>query len=208
MKKFRAMNEMSVAQAAELAGVGKSTIRRAIKKGELLATVVEGPNGEQFSVSASSFREWMESRGVAGEPLMGEAGTALVGAPPVHQPSQAWEAVMESQQTVQQALTALEKAQAENLKMVHQVMHLQNELNSQKLLLTTSAESLRGREEKFEDQIREKGDELEKLERHNTEQKERFEKERLEMLDKLKLAETTVQGFERVPKWVRKMFGT
>ena len=200
------MNDMSVAQAADLAGVGKSTIRRAIKKGDLLATVVEGPNGEQFSVSMSSFKEWMESRGVETDQSAG--GTAIVGAPVVHQTAQAWEAVMESQQTVQQALAALEKAQAENLKMVHQVVHLQGELNSQKLLLTTNAESLQGQEEKLQSVAREKDLELEKLERHNAEQKERFEKERLEMLEKLKLAEAAAHSYERVPKWVRKMFGT
>ena len=56
------MENISVSEAATLAGVGKSTIRRAIKKGELLATTVEGPNGEQFSVSVSSFEKWMYSK--------------------------------------------------------------------------------------------------------------------------------------------------
>ena len=57
------MDTISVTEAATLAGVGKSTIRRAIKRGELLASIVEGPNGEQFSVSLSSFEKWMADRG-------------------------------------------------------------------------------------------------------------------------------------------------
>ena len=57
------MENISVAQAATLAGVGKSTVRRAIKKGELLATTTEGPNGEQFTISGSSFESWMAKRG-------------------------------------------------------------------------------------------------------------------------------------------------
>ena len=207
LKKSQFMNSMSVAQAAELAGVGKSTVRRAIKKGDLLATVEDGPNGEQFSISMSSFEEWMASRGTPLEKVQNEPGTAI-GAPVAHQSDGAWDAVIESQQTVQKALAALEKAQSENLKMVHQVFQLQGELSSQKMMLSSNAESLQQKEEKLSKIESAKQKEIEDLARHNAEQKERFEKEREEMLAKLKEAEGTAQRYEKMPKWVRSMFGT
>ena len=190
-KPLLVMENISVSEAATLAGVGKSTIRRAIKKGELLATTVEGPNGEQFSVSVSSFEKWMSE-----------------GALVVHQGEQAWDAVVESQQTVQKALDALERAQAENLKMVRQVAHLEGKMESHKLLLSANSESAQKQEQKIEELRAAKEEELKKLERSNAEQLARFEKEREEMLERLKTAEAVVQKYEKVPSWVKKMFGT
>ena len=110
-KPLLVMENISVSEAATLAGVGKSTIRRAIKKGELLATTVEGPNGEQFSVSVSSFEKWMSERG-APEVHHQVTPAAPEGALVVHQGEQAWDAVVESQQTVQKALDALNRQES------------------------------------------------------------------------------------------------
>jgi excisionase family DNA binding protein len=203
------MENLSVAEAATLAGVGKSTIRRAIKRGELLATTVEGPNGEQFSVSVSSFEAWMASRGGAPQVHQTvEPGAAPSGALVVHQGEQAWDAVVESQQTVQKALEALERAQAENIKMVRQVAHLEGKMESQKLLLSANSETVQKKEQKLEELRTVKDEELKKLEQSNAEQMARFEKEREEMLERLKMAESIVQKYEKVPSWVKKMFGT
>lgn len=206
-KPLLVMENISVSEAATLAGVGKSTIRRAIKKGELLATTVEGPNGEQFSVSVSSFEKWMAERG-APEVHHQVTPAAPEGALVVHQGEQAWDAVVESQQTVQKALDALERAQAENLKMVRQVAHLEGKMESHKLLLSANSESAQKQEQKIEELRATKDEELKKLERSNAEQLARFEKEREEMLERLKTAEAVVQKYEKVPSWVKKMFGT
>lgn len=190
------MDTISVTEAATLAGVGKSTIRRAIKKGELLASTIEGPNGEQFSVSLSSFEEWMAKRGapqVKHQVSPGEPDGALV----VHQGEQAWDAVVESQQTVQKALEALERAQAENIKLVRQAAHLEGKLEANKFLLSANNETISKEEEKRKE-----------LEEHNAKQIAQFEKEREEMLEKLKQAEGLAQRYEKMPGWVKKMFGT
>lgn len=190
------MGTISVTEAATLAGVGKSTIRRAIKKGDLLASTVEGPNGEQFSVSLSSFETWLAKRGapkMTQEVKPGAPSEALV----VHQGEQAWDAVVESQQTVQKALDALERAQAENIKLVRQTAHLEGKLEANKFLLTANNETISKEEEKRKE-----------LEQHNAKQIEKFEKERDEMLEKLKEAESLAQRYEKMPKWVKKMFGT
>jgi excisionase family DNA binding protein len=202
------MDNISVAEAATLAGVGKSTIRRAIKKGDLLATPVEGPNGEQFSVSLSSFESWMAGRGAPQVHHTVKAGAAPSGALVVHQGEQAWDAVVESQQTVQKALEALERAQTENIKMVRQVAHLEGKLESTKFMLSANNESIGKQEAKLEELRSSKEEKVKELERHNAEQKDRFEKEREEMLEKLKTAEGLAHKFEKMPKWVKAMFGT
>jgi excisionase family DNA binding protein len=210
VKKGQGMENISVAEAATLAGVGKSTIRRAIKKGELLASIEEGPNGEQFSVSMSSFESWMAERGAPEGHQTFSPGKASdrSGALVVHQGEQAWDAVVESQQTVQKALDALERAQAENMKMVRQVAHLEGKLESNKLLLSAHNESLQKQDSKLETLREAKTSEIKELEKYNREQKERFEKEREEMLEKLKSAEMMALKYEKMPNWVKKMFGT
>ena len=111
-------------------------------------------------------------------------------------------------QTVQKALEALERAQSENLKMVRQVAHLEGKLESHKMLLTANSESTQKQEVKIDELRAEKETAVEELKRYNSEQKERFEKEREEMLEKLKTAETVAQRYEKMPSWVKKMFGT
>lgn len=201
------MENISVSEAATLAGVGRSTIRRAIKKGELLASVIEGPNGEQFSVSLTSFQEWMKERGAPAVHQTGPTGES-VGAPLVHQSEQAWDAVMESQHTVQKAIEALERSQEENLKMVRQLAHLEGKMESQKLLLSANNETVNRHEAKIEELRTAKDEELRTLEKSNAEQMARFEKERQEMTERLKLAESVMQKYEKMPSWVKKMFGT
>ena len=201
------MENLSVAEAATLAGAGKSTIRRAIKKGDLLATTTEGPNGEQFSISFSSFEAWMIARGTPTvhqtQNSAGAPGSAMV-----HQGEQAWDAVVESQQTVQKALDALERAQTENIKMVRQVAHLEGKLESNKLLLSANNESISKQESKIDEVKSAKEEAVQELERQNKEQQERFAKERDKMLEQLKSAEGLAQKYEKMPKWVRSMFGT
>ena len=48
---------------------------------------------------------------------------------------------------------------------------------------------------------------LEELYRHNAEEKARYEREREEMLERLKSSEAKASKFERMPRWVVKLFG-
>ena len=48
---------------------------------------------------------------------------------------------------------------------------------------------------------------LEELYRHNAEEKARYEREREEMLERLKSSEAKALKFERMPRWVVKLFG-
>lgn len=61
---------------------------------------------------------------------------------------------------------------------------------------------------KQESQVEAREKALKELEAYNREQMARFERERAEMLEKLKTAESVAQQYERMPGWVKKMFGT
>ncbi len=43
---------------------------------------------------------------------------------------------------------------------------------------------------------------------HNAEEKARYEREREELLEKLKLSDDKAAKFEKLPRWVAKLFGT
>ena len=43
---------------------------------------------------------------------------------------------------------------------------------------------------------------------HNAEEKARYEHEREEMLNRLKASEAQATRFEKLPRWVTKLFGT
>ncbi len=49
---------------------------------------------------------------------------------------------------------------------------------------------------------------LEELYRHNAEEKARYELERQEILERLKVSESHASRFEKLPRWVAKLFGT
>lgn len=202
-----------VAEAAKIAGVGKSTIRRAIKKGDLFASMIEGPNGEQFSVSISSFEAWMEKRG--GAPTVHQwstSGALSTEIGPMVQQQESnppWEAYIKSQETVQKALDALERAQDRIMEQGSKLMNLQSEMSSQKLLLTSNSESLLEREAKLNElseQAKEAHQRVEELEEHKAAEVRRHSQERKALLSKLESAEELAAKYEKMPSWVKKMF--
>lgn len=115
------MDRISVTQAAQIAGVGKSTVRRAIKRGELPAELVNGPNGEQFMVSVDAVQQWTASRGA---PPHSADDAPLV--------EELWSVLKQSQETTEQALLALRTAQLENEQLKQQVSQLRNKLGMTK----------------------------------------------------------------------------
>ena len=85
--------------------------------------------------------------------------------------------------------------------MVRQVAHLEGKIEANKLLLSANSESLTKKESKMEELRKE-------LEQQNEKQKQQFERERNEMLERLKQAEGLAHRYEKMPSWVKKMFGT
>ncbi len=202
-----------VAEAAKLAGVGKSTVRRAIKKGELFASMMDGPNGEQFMVSLSSFEEWMESRGGAPAVHQWSASGALstdIGPMVQENSGPPWEAYIKSQETVQKALEALERAQDKLMDQGSQLMALQGEMSAQKLLLSSNAESLQERESRLtelEQAAAQAHQKVEHLVHQGEAREEEYGKEREELEAQLATAQELAEKYEKMPGWVKKMFG-
>jgi hypothetical protein len=111
-----------------------------------------------------------------------------------------------------------EEAEERALRIARQAQALAEELGAQKRLLAENAESLmerRAQVQQYEARVEEVASreaetqrQLEELYRHNAEEKARYEREREEMLEKLKLSEAKASRFERMPRWVTKLFGT
>lgn len=117
------------------------------------------------------------------------------------------------------------EAEERAMRIARQAQALAEELGSQKRLLAENAESTIERRAEFletsaraeeavakaealaarEEQARAQ---FEELYRHNAEEKARYEREREELLEKLKLSHDKATKFEKLPRWVAKLFGT
>ena len=103
------------------------------------------------------------------------------------------------------------------MRIARQAQAIAEELNAQKRLLAENAESLvekhariQESEARVEEVVSREADarnQLEELYRHNAEEKARYEREREEMLERLKSSEAKASKFERMPRWVVKLFG-
>ncbi len=117
------------------------------------------------------------------------------------------------------------EAEQRAMRIARQAQALADELGSQKRLLAENAESTIERRAEFletsaraeealakaealaarEEQAKAQ---FEELYRHNAEEKARYEREREELLEKLKLSHDKATKFEKLPRWVAKLFGT
>ncbi len=110
------------------------------------------------------------------------------------------------------------EAEERAMRIARQAQAIAEELNAQKHLLAENAESLvenHARVQEAEARAAEVAsreadarNQLEELYRHNAEEKARYEREREEMLERLKSSEAKASKFERMPRWVVKLFGT
>lgn len=110
------------------------------------------------------------------------------------------------------------EAEERAMRIARQAQAIAEELNAQKRLLAENAESLvekharvqeaEARAEEVASREADTQRQLEELYRHNAEEKARYEREREEMLEQLKSSEEKASRFERVPRWVAKLFGT
>lgn len=111
-----------------------------------------------------------------------------------------------------------EEAEERAMRIARQAQAIAEELNAQKRLLAENAESLvekharvQEAEARVEEVVSREADarnQLEELYRYNAEEKARYEREREEMLERLKVSEAKASRFERMPRWVVKLFGT
>lgn len=111
-----------------------------------------------------------------------------------------------------------EEAEERALRIARQAQALAEELGAHKRLLAENAESLterRAQVQEYEARVEEVASreakaqvQLQELYRHNAEEKARYEKEREEMLERLKMSEAKATRFEKLPRWVIKLFGT
>lgn len=110
------------------------------------------------------------------------------------------------------------EAEERAMRIARQAQALAEQLGAQQRLLAENVESLNERRaevQEFEARVEEattKASEaqgqVEELYRHNAEEKARYEREREELLKKLKLSEAKASKFEKLPRWVTKLFGT
>ena len=111
-----------------------------------------------------------------------------------------------------------QEAEERAMRIARQAQAIAEELNAQKRLLAENAESLvekharvqeaEARAEEVSSREADTQRQLEELYRYNAEEKARYEREREEMLEQLKSSEEKASKFERVPRWVAKLFGT
>lgn len=117
------------------------------------------------------------------------------------------------------------EAEERAMRIARQAQALADELGSQKRLLAENAESwIERRAELLESSARAEEavakaqvavareeaakTQFEELYRHNAEAKARYEREREELLEKLKLSDDKATKFDKLPRWVARLFGT
>ena len=110
------------------------------------------------------------------------------------------------------------EAEERAMRIARQAQVLMEEMGTHKRLLSENAESLleqraevqelEARAEEAVTKEEQSRAQLEELYRHNAEEKARYEKEREELLEKLKLSDSKAHKLEKLPRWVTKLFGT
>ena len=168
----------------------------------------EGPEDAQYRPEEARYRLGESGRSVPMEVHL-EAQGAL---------REALELSREQREDRLEAERRAEEAEERALRIARQAQALADELGTQKRLLAENAESLTERRAKIQEyearveevttREAETQSQLEALYRHNAEEKARYEREREEILEKLKTSEAKATRFEKLPRWVTKLFGT
>ena len=149
--------EIGIAEAADLAGCSKDTIRRAIQRDQLPARMDEGPSGFQYWLLTEDVEAWARLRrprqGYA-QPLaqpsaQASADTAQAYAEPAEPYAQApaegsFDVV--PLDAFREVVALLEKTQQDNVRAEKRALLLEFQLQQQRTLLTENAESLCERE--------------------------------------------------------------
>ena len=209
---------ISLREAADLAGVSRPTLFRAVQRGELLIKTENSGKSRRILVSRESLSAWTCSR-----------------EQPSVQPSEQTEQINEQpeQQQISELVPLiahldlvriLEETQLRLLDVTERAHRAERqgdlmrmELMATRNCLTEQADSLfekqatmKQKEEILEESRRQQADweqERAKLEEENEARLAAFEQEKADLVERLKMSESRVSWMEqRVPRWVRSLF--
>lgn len=191
--------------AAQLAGVHRTTIFRAIRKGELHARKVQQDgNKAQYYLDKTAFKAWLNGRSQVAQVASSEE--ILQRQAPLHFEQLVPQAMHDFNQNLSEALRQADQARQqcqqaweESRRLERQVMALQYELNKYQQALGENAESLqeaRAREKELQAKL----------------QSNQVPVTAPEISVELKEARSQLdfsqRRFAKIPRWVRRLFGT
>lgn len=201
MKKIP-MSMLGLKEAANLAGVSRDTLRRAIQRGELPALLVTGKTGPQFEVDLADVEVWVQKRATVYPQWEDEQAT------------QAQQDLLEDAQVQVQSeaggtselslrLSSLEDSHRDqSLALVR--LAIQQDLLQSVQRWKERAGSSKAKVRKLRKQLAE----VAELAEENRRRQELWEAEKEQLMAEIRTRQERVNWLEkRVPRWVRGLFG-
>lgn len=196
------MSMLGLKEAANLAGVSRDTLRRAIQRGELPALLVTGKTGPQFEVDQADVEVWVQKRATVYPQWEDEQAT------------QAQQDLLEDAQVQVQSeaggtselslrLSSLEDSHCDqSLALVR--LAIQQDLLQSVQRWKERAGSSKAKVRKLRKQLAEVAELAEENRRHQ----ELWEAEKEQLMAEIRTRQERVNWLEkRVPRWVRGLFG-
>ena len=196
------MSMLGLKEAANLAGVSRDTLRRAIPRGELPALLVTGKTGPQFEVDQADVEVWVQKRATVYPQWEDEQAT------------QAQQDLLEDAQVQVQSeaggtselslrLSSLEDSHRDqSLALVR--LAIQQDLLQSVQRWKERAGSSKAKVRKLRKQLAE----VAELAEENRRRQELWEAEKEQLMAEIRTRQERVNWLEkRVPRWVRGLFG-
>lgn len=196
------MSMLGLKEAANLAGVSRDTLRRAIQRGELPALLVTGKTGPQFEVDLADVEVWVQKRATVYPQWEDEQAT------------QAQQDLLEDAQVQVQSeaggtselslrLSSLEDSHRDqSLALVR--LAIQQDLLQSVQRWKERAGSSKAKVRKLRKQLAE----VAELAEENRRRQELWEAEKEQLMAEIRTRQERVNWLEkRVPRWVRGLFG-
>lgn len=196
------MSMLGLKEAANLAGVSRDTLRRAIQRGELPALLVTGKTGPQFEVDQADVEVWVQKRATVYPQWEDEQAT------------QAQQELLEDAQVQVQSeaggtselslrLSSLEDSHRDqSLALVR--LAIQQDLLQSVQRWKERAGSSKAKVRKLRKQLAE----VAELAEENRRRQELWEVEKEQLMAEIRTRQERVNWLEkRVPRWVRGLFG-
>lgn len=196
------MSMLGLKEAANLAGVSRDTLRRAIQRGELPALLVTGKTGPQFEVDQADVEVWVQKRATVYPQWEDEQAT------------QAQQELLEDAQVQVQSeaggtselslrLSSLEDSHRDqSLALVR--LAIQQDLLQSVQRWKERAGSSKAKVRKLLTQLAE----VAELAEENRRRQELWEVEKEQLMAEIRTRQERVNWLEkRVPRWVRGLFG-
>ena len=198
------MNILGLKEAANVAGVSRDTLRRAIQRGELPALLVTGKTGPQFEVDQADVEVWVQKRATAYPQWQEDEQAAQV---QHSDPAQAAQGQNDGGETVGSQLSV----RLANLEDSHrdQSMALVRLAIQQDLFQSVQKWKDRAGSSKAKvSKLRKQLAEVSELAEENRRRQELWEAEKEQLISEIRTSQERVNWLEkRVPRWVRGLFG-